>query len=125
MDRANESTIRLITPDPEFRLTPAERASVRPGFDVDALERLLAAVEPDARPILLDGFRQPSREELERGGFSTPPVRMGDPALQPLLDEVWAPAWERFAPDLLDDETVGYPGKELARQRRAAMKRQP
>jgi hypothetical protein len=46
---------------------------------------------------------------------------MGDPALQPLLDEVWASAWERFAPDALDDDRMSYPGKEIARQRRRAL----
>lgn len=118
MDQPNPATIRLDQPDPTFRLTPEERASVRPGFDVDALERLLAAVEPEVRPILLRDFQQPKPGDLKPGEFVTPPVRMGDPALQPLLDEIWAPAWERFAPDLLDDDSLHYPGKELARQRR-------
>lgn len=116
MTRSNE-TIRLDEPDPHFRLTAAERASVREGFDVDALERLLAAVEPEVRPGLLGDFQLPKPGELEPGEFVTPPTRMGDPALQPLLDEVWASAWERFAPHLLDAEEMNYPGKEIARQR--------
>ena len=101
-------------------LTPEERASVRDGFDVDALERLLAAVEADARPIILHAFQPPAPGELEPGEFMTPPTRMGDPTLQPLLDEVWATAWERFAPELLDSDEMNYPGKQLAKERRAA-----
>jgi hypothetical protein len=121
MSRSSE-TIRLDAPDPHFRLTPEERASVREGFDVDALERLLAAVEPEVRPGLLHDFQLPDPGELEPGEFVTPPTRMGDPALQPLLDEVWASAWERFAPDALDDDGMNYPGKEIARQRRRALR---
>lgn len=120
----NEHTIRLETPDASFRLTAEERADVRDGFDVDALERLLAAVEPDARPTILDTFRRPSPEDLQAGRLSTPATRMGDPALQPLLDEVWAPAWERFAPEGLDDPSLNYPGKQLARERRT-LREQP
>jgi hypothetical protein len=118
------NTIRLPRPDPEFKLTPEERASIREGFDVDALERLLAAVDTGARPIILHAFQPPAPGELEPGEFMTPPTRMGDPALQPLLDEVWATAWERFAPELLDSEEMNYPGKELAKQRRALRQRQ-
>jgi hypothetical protein len=42
---------------------------------------------------------------------------MGDPALQPLLDEVWAPMWEQH-PERIDKETKDFPGREIARQRR-------
>ena len=124
MGQASSRSIRLDTPDHTFRLTPAERRSIREGFDLDALERLLAAVDPEARPILLQGFQQPGLAELEGGELTTPPTRMGDPALQPLLDEVWAPAWERFAPDMLDGNGLNYPGKELAKQHRA-LRQQP
>lgn len=119
----NPHTIRLPRPDPDFKLTPEERASVREGFDVDALERLLAAVDTHARPIILEGFRQPKRGEGEPGVWDTPPITMGDPALQPLLEEVWASAWEQY-PELLDDDDVNYPGKRIARERRAARQRE-
>ena len=114
---------RLSMPDRDFKLTPEERANVRRGFDVDALERLLAAVEADVRPILLDWFRQPKRGEGEPGVWETPPTTMGDPALQPLLDEVWATAWEQY-PELLDNDNVNYPGKRIAKERRAARLRE-
>jgi hypothetical protein len=105
-------TIRLEQPDSTFRLTPEERANVRTGFDVDALERLMAAVVPEGRPMLLEAFQRPSSWPIR---FV---VQMGDPSLQPLLDEVWAPMWMELGPDAIDVETAPYPGRELARQRR-------
>lgn len=110
----NPRTVRLDVPDRNFKLTPQERASIRPGFDVDALERLLAAVEAPVRPMILEGF-----QAVAQGEPGTATVRMGDPALQPLLDEVWAPMWEKY-PEMLDTETKNYPGREIARQRRNA-----
>jgi hypothetical protein len=107
------TTIRLETPDRNFRLTPQERASIRPGYDVDALERLLAAVVPPVRSGLLSSFTIP-KNPTQRIGVT---VKMGDPSLQPLLDEVWAPMWDLY-PDMIDTETKDYPGREIARQRR-------
>ena len=109
---SNPRSVRLDTPDRSFKLTPHERAGIRPGFDVDALERLLAAVEAPVQPMILDGF-----QAVAAGEAGTATVRMGDPALQPLLDEVWAPIWEKY-PEMLDTETKDYPGREIARQRR-------
>lgn len=105
-------SIRLPAPDASFRLTEEQRAGVRPGFDVDALERLLAAVEPAVRPVLLRDFLP-----VEPGARGTALVRMGYPTLQPLLDEVWATVWEHY-PGMLEEETSDYPGRELARERR-------
>jgi hypothetical protein len=107
--------LRLPTPDATYKLTPAERASIRPGFDVDALERMLAAVDPQARPIILGSFQFPKPGEPARHMY-----KVGDPALTPLLDEVWAPMWDHFAPDAIEREDFPYPGRELARERRAA-----
>jgi hypothetical protein len=109
--------LRLETPDRNFKLTPQERASIRPIFDVDALERLLASVEAPFRAFLLSRF-----QAAEPGTFGPMMMKMGDPALQPLLDEVWVPMWEMY-PELIDTETKEYPGRELARQRRAARTR--
>ena len=110
----NPRTVRLDAPDPKYKLTPLERASIRPGFDVDALERLLAAVEAPVRPILLGDF-----QAVAPGEPASALVKMGDPALQPLLDEVWAPIWERY-PEMMDRETKDFPGRKIARQRRDA-----
>jgi hypothetical protein len=115
-----EFSLRLESPDTSFRLTPAERASVRAGFDVDALERLLAAVDPRARALVLGGFQYP-----ESGHPARNTVRLGDPALQPLLDEVWAPMWEHLGADALDREDILFPGRDLARQRRDANRSSP
>jgi hypothetical protein len=106
-------TIRLDPPDTRFRLTDKQRASVRRGFDVAALERLLAHVVPEARAVTLGAFLPADDAESARNT-----IRMADPALQPLLDEVWAGFWEAN-PDLLafkEDDAV-WPGRALARQR--------
>jgi hypothetical protein len=122
-DRTQEMTmstpepqgIRLVKADAGFHLSADERAAVRRGFDVDALERLLAHLRPEVRPTVLEDFKYPAPGE--------PPallIQMGDPALQPLLDEVWAPMWDHMQPAALESETKEFPGRELARQRRRA-----
>lgn len=116
MERARPDTDRLAVPDPNFRLTPEQRASLRRGFDADALERLLAAVEPASRPFILESFQAPRPGESI---WDTPVNWMSDPVLQAMLEEVWATAWEQ-RPELLDDPNVNFPGKEIAKQRRAA-----
>lgn len=114
MTAPRPNTVRLPAADVHFRLTPEERASLRPGFDADALERLLAAIEPGARPDLLRSFQMPEPGERVRNT-----VQMGDPELQPLLDEVWLPFWEsqpaRLHKHYADDNR--WPGLELARRR--------
>lgn len=107
-------TIRLDQPDPAFALTAEQKAKIRPGFDVDALERLLAAVEPDARPMILEPFLVPPPGEPV-GNI----IKMGDPELQPLLDQVWAPMWEELPPEAIDTEDKDFPGREVARVRRS------
>ncbi len=108
------ASIRLDVADDAFRLSAEERSRVRAGFDVDALERLLAAIQPEVRPLILEHFYDVQPHERIRAL-----TRMGDPALQPLLDEVWAPVWDRF-PEILEHETKDFPGLELARTRRIA-----
>ena len=108
-------SFRLPVPDPDFHLSASERARVRQGFDPDALERLLANLEPAVRPMILHSFQLP-----KPGEPADNVMRMGDPSLQPLLDEVWAPMWDLFPPDAIDKETKDFPGREIARQRRAA-----
>lgn len=110
----NPRAIRLPEPDQRFRLSESERAQVRPGFDSDALERLLANVVPIVRPGILKSFLQPPP-----GQPADLLVQMGDPTLQPLLDEVWAPMWDHLPHDAINTETKNFPGRELARQRRA------
>jgi hypothetical protein len=107
-------------PGASFRLTPAERASILPEFDADALERLLAMVPPEARPRLLSGFQAPAPGE--RAGFV---VRLGHPALQAQLEKVWAPFWESYSDKQMDEE-VGYlPGRSAAKALRAQKANRP
>ena len=51
------SGISLPSPDLAFRLSAQERASVRRGFDADALERLLSRLIPPVRPMVLASFQ--------------------------------------------------------------------
>jgi hypothetical protein len=114
---SNETTpLHLGEPDPTFALTDEVRRTILPGFDLDALERLLARTRPEFRDALLEGF-QPT----DGPGFSTGPLIIPDPILQDLLHEVWALRWEHFSEDAWDDpDTDRYPGKEIARARRNA-----
>ena len=91
-------------PHPDPHLTPAERERLHPGIDVAALERLLAALPPDLREIVLDAFDANPRfrafeAELEAmslvGGVHGRPMipsaldlSFTDPALQQLLAPV-------------------------------------
>jgi len=107
---------RLDAPDPGFRLTAEQRASVAPGFDVDALERLLAVVHPDLRRPILSDFA-PHPADVVGGGL----MKFEDPVLQALLDEVWAPRWDNVPEEWLNDpEYRRFPGQRIARMRRAA-----
>jgi hypothetical protein len=107
--------IRLPAPDPSFRLSAAERATVLREFDADALERLLAAVQPDKRAEIL-AFFQPRSEEGPRLGHL---VAFNEPELQPLLEEVWAPFWANATDEEIEQDVYGMPGRLIAKQRRA------
>lgn len=108
--------LRLPRADPAYRLDGADRARLLPGFDADALERLLAMVRPDRRPEILAHFRK--REDGERPRHL---VALDDPELQSVLEEVWAPVWDAVqATDAeLEGDAFGFPGREIARRRRA------
>ena len=109
--------MRMATADPTYRLNAEERNKVLPGFDADALERLLSVVPPDARQGLMRHFQQ--RDKGENLGVL---VEMSDPRLQPLLEEVWAPMWDEIGAtdEQLEGNHFGYPGRQIAKDRRAA-----
>jgi hypothetical protein len=87
---------------------------VAAGFDVDALERLLAALHPGVQMPIFADF-QPQPPDVFLG-----PMTFEGPVLQALLDEVWAPRWERVPHETLDDPGFRrYTGHEIARRRRA------
>ncbi len=98
--------------DPEFRLAEAERQRLRRRFDHDALEKLLAHVPPERREGILECFRIPEGNEVQELWY------IGDPELQAILEEVWAPMWAgRTVAEIEADETER-PGKRLAIDRK-------
>ena len=109
--------LRLARPQLEYRLSPEERANVQPGFDVDALERLLQIVRADMRQEILAHFQMHDAAERSHGQL----VQFYDPHLQAVLEEVWAPMWNEVnATDRqIEENAYGFPGREIARQRRA------
>lgn len=109
--------MRLPAPDQGFRLSEADRAEMLAGFDVEALERLLGMTRPDLRQEILKHFQK--RKNGERLGIL---VQLSDPDLQKVLEEVWAPKWDLVnATDAeIEANAFGFPGREIARQRRAA-----
>jgi hypothetical protein len=114
--------LRAANPANGFQLDPRERARVAPGYDLVALERLLAHVTPDRRTEILRYFQFPEDRSVSLGLL----MEIKDPQLQPLLEEVWAPMWDHVGAtdDQLADNTYGYPGRTLAIERRAASKRE-
>jgi hypothetical protein len=101
-----------VKADDGFRLTQAQRQEVRPGFDVEALERFLGHVPPELRDTLFVAFRMPRGNEVQELWY------VGDPALQELLEEVWAPKWDRVPLAEIEADRTERPGKRLAIQRR-------
>lgn len=103
-----------------FRFTPEQRAAIRRGFDVDALERLLGMCDAGERERYLKGF---SRTEIATPGIFL--IEIGDPEKQAALDEVYAPRWEHMSDeDLLaasaDPERIAgeLPGRRTVMRRR-------
>jgi hypothetical protein len=112
--------LRAARADLAFRLTPAERSTIRRSFDVDALERLLGMLTPDARKAYLPYFQ-----------FSTEPgevtslIQIGDLELQAVLEEVWAPHWSTFTVEAMDREPAEIPGRAAARRRGLYLRSKP
>jgi hypothetical protein len=109
--------IRAEVPAVDFRLTPAQRERLMPGFGVLALERLLAHVVPERRSEILSYFEKPEPNAPRRGMLA----QIKDPELQPLLEEVWAPVWDHaeVSDAELQKNEMHLPGRDLAIQRRA------
>ena len=102
-----------------FRLTAEQRAQVREGFDVDALERLLAHIPVEHRTSIFSLFVK------YRPGQPVPlPVEMATPQLQELLDEVWAPRWRGYTiAELEEEERKARQGATVLPGRATAMRR--
>lgn len=105
--------------DETFRVDAATRAHVAPGFDVDALERLLAHVEPLGRDMVLDEFLlSEHRSYMPRPNQWRMLKGFSDPVLNDLLAEVWQPFWDTQSDEMVAEPDSQYPGQELARRRR-------
>jgi len=107
------------TPRP-VRLSSEVRGRLEGRFDITALEELLGTMTPEDQQDLLDGL----------GASGNPPpggetrdvsvmMRSTDPARQALLDRMWALYWDHLPAELLDRTDLPYPGRELAKARRA------
>lgn len=120
MNTPGPAQLRLEVADPTYRLSDADRAKLLPNFDAEALERLLAMTRPERRQDILKPFQV--RENGERLGHL---VGLEDAELQKLLEEVWAPMWDHVGATDADIEAnlYGWPGREVAKQRRAARAR--
>lgn len=109
--------LRLAVADRSYRLPDADREKLLPGFDVEAIERLMMMTRPDMRQEILKAFqrREPGRHIGHLMGFD-------DPELQRVLEEVWAPMWDHVgATDAqIEENAYGFPGREIAKQWRAA-----
>ena len=115
--------LRAARNDAQFRLTEEDRQKLIPGFDADALERLLAWVTPELRGEILMGFQVAEGRTGSHGWI----VELKDPQLQPLLEEVWAPMWDHVGASDAQIATDAYqfPGREIAAQRRKAPRQAP
>jgi len=109
--------LRAATPASGYRLDRDERARIAPGYDVAALERLLAHVTADRRTEILRYFQFPEDRSVSLGLL----MEIKDPQLQSLLEEVWAPMWDHVGAtdEQLAENTYRYPGRTLAMERRA------
>lgn len=112
--------LRLTHADLSYRLPDTDREKILPGFDVEAVERLLGMTRPDMRQEILQYFQK--RDGSKRLGHL---MGFDDPELQKVLEEVWAPMWDHVgATDAqIEANDYGFPGREIAQQRRAARAR--
>ena len=119
MTEPSYQPLALRTPDLSYRLAAEERAKVIPGFDVDALERLLRKVRPDMRQEVLGQFQLPQPGKPAPLGIT----EFTEPELNPLLEEVWATLWDDASDDFLAEGVSSMPGRSLAKQRREERRR--
>jgi hypothetical protein len=109
----------LAHPESTYRLSTEDRIRIQPGFDVDALERLLQMVRPDMRGEILAHFQVHESQQRSYGRL----VEFYEPELQAVLEEVWAPMWDEVnaTDQQIEENAYGFPGREIAKQRRAGM----
>lgn len=121
------ATIMSQNESPSPRPVPLSsdvRGRLEGRFDVNALEELLATMTPHEQQDLLESLG--ATGAAPAGGETrdvTVLTRSTDPARQALIDRVWAPFWEQLPPELLDRTDLPYPGRDLAKARRASKRR--
>lgn len=71
-----------MSSEPRYALTDEERAALRPGLNVDALERLLGHLDANGRKAILPYFSM---------GLHAGILGAADPEMDALVEEVWAP----------------------------------
>ena len=110
--------LRLATPELAYHLSMEDRTRIQSGYDADALERLLQMVRPDMRQEILAHFQVQDGSGRRYGQL----VQLHEPQLQEVLEGVWAPMWDevKATDQQIADNTFEFPGREIAKQRRAA-----
>ena len=82
-----------LKPDLSYHIDAVARASLQPGVDPDALERLLQYVPAESRASHLEMFsvRHTVVDADGRAPDVTTLDRISEPMMQSLLEEVWQP----------------------------------
>lgn len=104
-------------------LTPEARRELEKQFDVSAMDELLASMSPAERQETLIKMGVIQTGETTRD--VTFPVHSDDPERQKLIERMWAPYWDHLPPEWLDRTDLPFPGREIARARRAAKAASP
>lgn len=120
----------LPTPDRDYRIAEADRARIAADFDINALETLLQHSPPSWRASIIESFVMsrtistdigPDGMHREHLSDQTMLTRISDPALQEMLDAVWASRFAKKSLKELETLPSNLPGveaaKRLARQR--------
>ncbi len=99
-----------------------QRSFIAKQFDPAAVEEIANLLPEDERRFFLAPFGgvpgEVSSAWSVRDTYYL--TRHDDPRVQALLEQMWAPFWETsLHPEALDDPAYDFPGRELARARRA------
>lgn len=112
-----------------WHLAPAAREHLAKHLDVDAFEEVLRDMAPTDRDEIVQSFNivpvpnsaggTTMMPVLAAGNAVRMPVSSTDPAKQALLERMWAPYWEQLPDSEFDSHQAPFPGREIARARRA------
>ncbi len=125
--------MRLEKRDTTFVISPDLRSKIVATIDIQALETLLQWLPANARDWYLKPFLLPIpdsaasvREDSDSNSVqarATIPdieivIRVSDPVIQNLLEDVWQPYWSTFSDEELRITDEPMPGLERAKRRR-------